>query len=336
MKAANVLFTEEGRVKIADFGLAKILAGPDAESNTASGCLLGTPIYMSPEQARGLPADKRSDVFSVGVLLFEMVVGRTPFHAPDMPSLLREIASTPAPPLRELRPGVDGRLAAVVERALAKDPSQRYQDAGELALDLRAVPLTTGADLPATVTATVASPLRPKRRWTIGAAAVLALGLGVGAAIYRYHPLPPAGPALALPAYKRIAVLPFTNVGDPANQHVADGLMELVSNALTRLEQFHGALLVAPAMDVRRENVQSARDAGRILGVNLAILGSVQKTGPGEVQVYLNLVDTRTVTQLKTETIRASLTDLPKLQDGVVARSPISSSWPCCRKTNRV
>jgi TolB-like protein len=115
-------------------------------------------------------------------------------------------------------------------------------------------------------------------------------------------------------------VLLFTNIGgDPSNQALCDGLFEVVSNALTGLEQFHGELLVVPANDVRKEGVVSTRDAGRKLGANLAVTGSVQRTGGNGVQVMISLSDTRTVTQLRTETIRAQLPDLA-MQDQVVQK----------------
>jgi serine/threonine-protein kinase len=316
IKASNVLFTEERSVKIADFGLAKILAAARPEVNTRSGALLGTPVYMAPEQARGQAADERSDVFSLGVLLYEMVAGSIPFHGSDTPSLLYAIVHSPAKPISELRPGVDPRFAAVIARALRKDPAQRYQNAGELARDLEGARTPLPID---TVTIGHAVPLR-SRRWPVAAAIVLCIAMGGGIAYKLSLPAPPEA-SLTMPARKSIAVLPFTNVGgNPANVPLVDGLMELVSNSLTSLEKFHDSLVVVPAADVRKENIQGARQAGSVLGVNLAITGSVERLGADDVQVFLNLVDTRTVTQLRTESIRARLTDLDALQDGVVEK----------------
>ena len=125
-----------------------------------------------------------------------------------------------------------------------------------------------------------------------------------------------AGWVHPIPAEKRVAVLPFTNIG--GDQALCDGLFEVVSNALTRLEQFHGALLVVPASDVRHEAVTSAREAGRVLGANLAVTGSIQRIGANGVQVMIGLSDTRTVTQLRTATIQAQLPELAGVQDQVV------------------
>jgi tetratricopeptide (TPR) repeat protein len=122
-----------------------------------------------------------------------------------------------------------------------------------------------------------------------------------------------------IPAEKRIAVLLFSNIGgDPKNQALADGLMEVVSTSLTGLEEFQGSLLVVPASDVRKERVTSARDAEKLLDANLAITGSVEPIGD-RVQVTINLVDTHTITQLRTETIKAG-PDLAAVQDSVLER----------------
>lgn len=156
----------------------------------------------------------------------------------------------------------------------------------------------------------------------MAAAAVLALGLLAGVLV------PSARHRVAgwvyqrpIPMEKRVAVLLFTNIGgDPSNQALCDGLFEVVSNALTRLEQFHGALLVVPASDVRRESITSTGEAGRVLGANLAVTGSVERVSGNRVQVMISLSDTRTVTQLRTETIQAQSPDLAAIQDQVVQK----------------
>ena len=122
---------------------------------------------------------------------------------------------------------------------------------------------------------------------------------------------------LAIPSEKRVAVLPFTNVG--VDQALCDGLFEWVSNSLTRLEQFHGTLLVVPPSDVRHEHVASTREAGRLLGANLAVTGSIERVG-NRVQVMIALSDTRTVTQLRTEIIQAEMPELAAIQDQAVER----------------
>jgi serine/threonine protein kinase len=144
LKSANVVITLEGRAKVLDFGLAKRLVGEElSEAATAShdtltapGTLAGTLAYMAPEQLRGKPADARSDIWALGVMLYEMVAGRRPFQGPTGFALSSAILNEPAPPLPATAPG---ELRAVIEHCLAKEPGQRYQRAGEVRAALETV-----------------------------------------------------------------------------------------------------------------------------------------------------------------------------------------------------
>jgi tetratricopeptide (TPR) repeat protein len=333
IKPSNLLFTEEGQLKIADFGLAKVeqasaAAAADSDSVTDdAGKVVGTPNWMSPEQARGLEVDERTDIFSLGVVLFELIAGERPFRGPTVAALLHNIVCEPAPPLHPLRPDVPDGLEACVSKMLEKNASSRYQTMHDVSSVLRSVdPAMAGAQAVLSDTDTITSPPSAPRSKRLAWYAAAALGLAIlaGAAIpdVRQRVLTFAsgiGRGQPIPAQKRIAVLLFTNVGgDPKNQALADGLMEVVSSSLTNLEQLHGSLLVVPASDVRREHVASARDAGKLLDANLVITGSVEPVGD-RIQVTINLVDTRAVTQLRTETIKTG-PDLAIIQDTVQER----------------
>ncbi len=130
VKPGNVLMTRDGHPFLSDFGIAKIMAETKL---TQTGASLGTPEYMSPEQAQGLPVDHRSDIYSLGVMLYRMLAGILPFQADTPVALLHQHAYEPPPPLRERAPGVSRSLERIVMRALAKDPAQRFSTAGELA-----------------------------------------------------------------------------------------------------------------------------------------------------------------------------------------------------------
>ena len=146
IKPGNVMITADGRVKVLDFGLAKMIvrAEPSAETVTAAhqthqGTLLGTLAYMSPEQAVGEPADARSDVFSFGVVLYEMLTGRRPFDGGSTAATVRAILNDPPPSVSRLRRDVPASVQRLVERCLQKDPRARYAHAGDIAGELAAL-----------------------------------------------------------------------------------------------------------------------------------------------------------------------------------------------------
>jgi beta-lactam-binding protein with PASTA domain/predicted Ser/Thr protein kinase len=179
LKPHNVILDEEGRVKVTDFGIAR--AG--ASEMTETGAIMGTAHYLSPEQAQGLPVDGRSDLYSVGVILYELLTGRVPFDAESPVSIaVRHVSEAPIPPA-ELNPEVPPALDAVTMRALAKAPEDRFQDADAFIAALQAArdaPLEVTAYAPAAV---VVEEEVPRRRhgwwWLLAILALLALALGL-------------------------------------------------------------------------------------------------------------------------------------------------------------
>ena len=178
LKPQNVILDEEGRVKVTDFGIAR--AG--ASEMTETGAVLGTAHYLSPEQAQGRPVDARSDLYSIGVMLYELLTGRVPFDAESPVSIaVRHVSEPPVRP-RELNPGVPPALEAVTLRALAKAPEERFEDADAFAAALQtalAEPTEATAFAPAgaapAVLAAVEEEDRRSRRWWLWLLALLAL-----------------------------------------------------------------------------------------------------------------------------------------------------------------
>ena len=135
VKPQNVLIGQDGSAKVTDFGIARAEL---LSTMTATGAVMGTPHYMSPEQARGDRADARSDVYSLGCVIYQMLTGEVPFRGETPLAVLRQHIEEQPRPIRERRRDVPPGVAQVVERAMAKDPERRYQDAGEMAEALRA------------------------------------------------------------------------------------------------------------------------------------------------------------------------------------------------------
>ena len=314
IKPGNLMLTRDGSVKIVDFGLA-MLAGQSRITNI--GQVVGTAAYMSPEQARGDPVDRRCDLWSLGVVIYEMLTDRLPFLAETDGALLQAIVHNDFPPLEDVRPGLPPQLCAAVKRCLVKDPVDRWQSAAELRADLERVrrALSTSSDL--TLTGVEPISATSRRRTAIaavGGALLLATAVGLS-----WRPLVRALVGPREPSLQRVlAVLPFTNVGgDPANQGFCDGLPESLTSRLTQLERY--PVWVVPFSDVRAAGIASPVKARDGLGVNLAVTGYVQRS-QNDVRVTLNLnrVDGATARQVRSRTITEKVSALESIEDEAV------------------
>jgi len=311
IKPGNLMFSADGKLKITDFGLAKFLSGPEI---TKPGGPIGTVPYMSPEQASGVGTDHQSDLFSAGIVMYEMISGELPFQAPDERGTINQILRADPPPLETLRPDSPERLRLVVRRLLQKNPRKRYLKADDLVLDLRAVQreletpthtLMSGDSVANKIPGLMRRPLL----WALAVCVLLAV-LG-------YVTIPRL-PHLGIPSQKHIAVLQFENIGgDAANGAFCEGLVETLTSSLTELEHFHGSLMMVPSSEVRKQNIHSAADARRAFNVNLVITGSVQR-GEGFLRLHANLVDTKSGTQISARSIDSPLDQLNGLQERVV------------------
>jgi len=286
VKPENILVAKNGYAKLADFGLAKLFEGSDDEAvtltlapgRTRPGTIVGTVAYMSPEQASGLPLDGRSDVFSFGVVLYELLAGRLPFAGPTSLDVLERIRHQPAAPLGDAVPPA---LRAIVEKALEKDPAARYQSMREMVVDLRRLVRHTGE--------TSAPGATASRSW-LGIAAALLLVMA-GGAFWWTRP-DSAGTA----QIRSIAVLPFQNLSrDPAREFFADGTTETL---ISSLAQIHALAVTSRTSVMRYKGTTKALpDIARELGVDAIVEGSVQYAD-GRVRVTAQLIRAATDTHL--------------------------------------
>ena len=311
LKPGNLKVTPEGRLKILDFGIAKIL-GPAAETEitmtvTSPGLAIGTVPYMSPEQLRGDEVDGRSDLYSAGVVLYELATGRRPFVEATVTKLADAILHTPPEPPRHLRLDLSAAFERVILRCLAKAPADRYATAGELLEDLRKL----GTPHERSIAAARAE--RPRRHlllWAAGAVSLVALGAFVVPRI-----LPPSGTASRGPV--RLVVLPFANLSREKDQEFfSDGLTDEMITQLGSVSPGRMAVIGRTSAMRYKDRKRDAKTLRRDLGVEYILDGSVRRASD-RVRITAMLVRATSETQEWSKTYDGSLSDVFGLQANV-------------------
>jgi TolB-like protein len=324
IKPENILLTKRGDALLADFGIARALSegtsvtGEQRAGLTMTGLAVGTPQYMSPEQAsgeRGL--DARSDVYALGAVCYEMLAGESPFSAPTQQAVIAKMMSSDAPSVRVLRPGLSPELDAVLHRALARVPGDRWKSAGEFGAALDAAERATQG----TPVGTVARDARVRKPSRV-AAVSLGTGFLIGVALlFAYSsrarnagPVP--GSAI------RLAVLPFENAGDSADGYFADGMTDAVHDKLTGVP---GLEVIGSASSRQyRGTKKSPQEIGKELGVQYLIEGRIQWAkgvgGSSRVRVHPELIDVSTAADKWAQPFDAPLTDVFQVQGDIASK----------------
>jgi tetratricopeptide (TPR) repeat protein len=293
LKPGNLMITPSGGLKVLDFGLAKSPGGDTLTTITTPGRVLGTPGFVAPEQLLGRPATARSDVYSAGAILFELIGGRTPWEGVDVESVS---LLSPPPRLDAVTSDVPHDLADVVARALEPDPARRCESAARLATDLRHV--QERIQTKTTVAVTVPRPNAKRTRWRdpriLTAAAVVA-ALAIGIPIWRQRHVSPSVTTIVAGAAPVVAVLPLDILsGDPNIQYLGAGLADTLR---TKLAGVHGLAVVSRTeiADAQKRQTDPA-SLMRALGATWLITGGVQETAD-RIQISVNLLtgDARTI-----------------------------------------
>lgn len=262
LKPRNILLDSSGSVCISDFGLAETLKIAQETHTGPDGGISGTPRYMSPEQVEGKGVDQRTDIYSLGLVLYEIATGVVPFSDDSaLQTMLRRVTETPKNP-KLLNPALPDRLAHLILRCLERDPARRYQSAGEL---LNELPLQTQA-----------LEAKPKNRAWIAAAAAAALVIFTIVVIF--FATRPKSSTLPIPANgKYVAVLPFRPIGtEPNLKYDAEGITESLSSRLTSTSGVH------PISPTALEKVDLSQPVASIagkVGANLIVRGTIQGEG---------------------------------------------------------
>jgi serine/threonine protein kinase/tetratricopeptide (TPR) repeat protein len=340
IKPENVMLRPDGYVKVLDFGIAKLSEQPRKDPGpirhdaakmalhqTRPGLVLGTGRYMSPEQTRGENADARTDIWSLGVVIYEMVAGVPPFQGETPSDCIASILMTEPSPLSNTSPDVPLKLESILKKALRKNKDARYQTSKEMLADLRNLKGEMDAEGFRFQTRTRPEPRSPeggtpnaqKRGALVALAAVVAV-LGVSAPFVfrslRTHPTS-AKPASNLAApEKSIAVLPFENLSrDPDNAFFADGVQDEILTDLARIAELK-VIGRTSVMQYKAGVARNVRKIGQQLGVAHLVEGSVQRSG-SRVRVNAQLVDARTDRNVWALTYERDLADVFAIQSDI-------------------
>ena len=303
LKPGNIKIMPDGRVKVLDFGLAKAPVSEDGKSEitvTQPGRIMGTPAYMSPEQARGKPAEKRSDIWSFGCIMYQMLAGRLPFEGETSTDTLVRIIER-QPDWKRLPPETPANIRDLLHKCLEKDPKHRLGQIADAALEISEALNTHQINSPSKI-ATIAM--------IFGAVLIGFILFGVALKFLPNKEIPDSTKEI------RLVVLPFENLGPTEDEYFADGITDAIT---ARLAGIHGLSVISRQSAIQyRESEKSPQEIGQELNVDYILEGTVQRERPSDpnskVRIIPQLINASEDTHVWTEIYDDNMGDIFHLQ----------------------
>lgn len=320
IKPGNIVFSNDDNLKLVDFGIAKLVYDMNLTSPTGN---VGTLSYMSPEQALGDEVDHRSDLFSFGIVLYEMITGLHPFQGEHEQAVGYRLLNENPPHVSSMRPDIPEKLDAIVSRCLEKDRNRRYSSATEVIIDLKATIQKHGGP-PVGILKQRSNRVKSAEKKAVGKSVYYAVSgtilLLIFSLVIIMNSVEGFFSGDGIPEERHLVVLPFVNLNtEDIPESFSNGIQELLTSKITELGFWHGALWVVPSAEVRELQVTTITEASGRFGINLAVTGSVQKTGD-RLKVTINLVNASTLRQIDSKIIETDYDNISHFHDELIIR----------------